>query len=592
MESNYRIHHNVTNDDRLYLLLGEDQWVKPEHKPYSEEFIRQRAGKGKFAVKLQYNQYKREYEKATDDQRLTDFPILWWAAFAKHSKRKSNTNYSDVLTLNVMMQEKITDPIAILDNAARGFLPSLKVDIPKPNGKIRTLGVPNPKKKMLEEVINLIIEPRIEKKLSSDVYGYRRGLGAQDAIKKLKTFKNKYVIEGDIEKYFDSIPHDKLLKRLEEITNGKILKMISALIKLGYYQGNEIVDTRNKGVPQGGILSPLLSNLYLTPLDDFINKRKKTMNIEYIRYADDWIVITDTMENALWLKNEIAYELEKLGLKLNAEKTRITNLHKERAKFLGIFFGNKKKRLRTHKRFYPRYMRILVKTKPIKSKINEALKLKWSKITEIESREILKRRIKDSLSIIKGSLNYVKPWIEKSRLKMLARTMTKEVQKLVIARAWGAKTKPPDNYLERVNEDLKIKWSFNDKRKSIKKVKEFDDQRLYKLAESTKMDWTCMTCNDTEECVAWVYVGDLKTTMSPEIDEISINKGRNSLIMCETCVVKHYPSALFPVDLDVKIMKEFHGIKRKFPDGLEGKVQRYNLLTSMKRQRVKQWILK
>lgn len=294
-------------------------------------------------------------------------------------------------TVDGMSIQKIDRMIELLREEKYQWKPARREYIPKKNGKKRPLGIPTWGDKLLQEVMREILEAYYEPQFSNHSHGFRPNRGCHTALQEIQIWKGtRWFIEGDISKYFDTIDHDVLLKILEKnIHDGRFLRLISNMLKAGYLDDWKFNQTIS-GTPQGGVISPLLANIYLNEFDQWIEntlipqytkgKRQKSnpvynrMNAEiskarkngdmqtahkleverrntpsvdpydenyrrcrYVRYADDFLIgFTGSKADAEEIKAAMHNFLEnELHLELSQEKTLITNASSQAAKFLG-----------------------------------------------------------------------------------------------------------------------------------------------------------------------------------------------------------------------------------------------------------------
>jgi RNA-directed DNA polymerase len=221
-------------------------------------------------------------------------------------------------------------------------------EIPKGKDKVRILGIPGIRDRVVQGALKLILEPIFEADFQEGSYGYRPKRTAHAAIDRVSTavVKNKTrVIDLDLSAYFDNVRHDILMTKVaERINDDEVMRLLKLILKVG----------GKRGVPQGGVISPLLSNIYLNEVDKMLERAKEvTRNgkftyIEYARFADDLVVLVDGFWKWEWLLKaaykRLVEEFEKLGVQMNQEKTRIVDVTQDESfSFLGFDY----RRIRT-----------------------------------------------------------------------------------------------------------------------------------------------------------------------------------------------------------------------------------------------------
>ena len=198
----------------------------------------------------------------------------------------------------------------------------LRVEIPKGAGKMRPLGIPAVKDRIVQTVLKFVIEPIFEREFLDTSYGFRPGRGCKDALREVdRLLKVGYthVVDADLTSYFDTIPHAQLMARVNErVSDGRILELIEAFLHQDIVKGVERW-TPTGGTPQGAVISPLLANVYLHPLDCLMRENGYRM----VRYADDFVVLCQTAGEAQAGLAKVQAWVEENGLTLNPDKTHV-----------------------------------------------------------------------------------------------------------------------------------------------------------------------------------------------------------------------------------------------------------------------------
>jgi len=266
--------------------------------------------------------------------------------------------------------------------------PVLRVEIPKPNGGIRQLGIPTVMDRMIQQAIVQVISPICEPHFSDTSYGFRPNRSCEKAIMKFLEYLNdgyEWIVDIDLEKFFDTVPQDRLMSLVHNIIEDGDTK---SLIRKYLHSGVIINGQRHKtlvGTPQGGNLSPLLSNVMLNELDKELEKR----GLRFVRYADDCVITVGSEAAAKRVMHSVSRFIEKrLGLKVNMTKTKITRPRE--LKYLGFGFWKSTD---------------VWKSRPHQDSVRR-FKLKLKKLTQRKWSIDLTRRIEQLNLSIRGWINY------------------------------------------------------------------------------------------------------------------------------------------------------------------------------------------
>ena len=266
--------------------------------------------------------------------------------------------------------------------------PVLRVEIPKPNGGVRKLGIPTVIDRTIEQAITQELSPIFEPLFSDHSYGFRPKRSCEQAIIKLLEYFNEdctWIVDIDLEKFFDNVPQDKLMSYVGRVIHdGDTESLIRKYLKAGVMVRGKYESTK-VGTPQGGNLSPLLSNIMLNELDKELERRE----LRFTRYADDCVIVVKSEASAKRVMHSITSWIErKLGLKVNATKTQITKPTK--LKYLGFGFWKSKDgwKARPHQESVAKFKRT----------IKKLCKRSWS--------VSLTYRIAKINAVIRGWINY------------------------------------------------------------------------------------------------------------------------------------------------------------------------------------------
>lgn len=210
--------------------------------------------------------------------------------------------------------------------------------IPKPGSREkRPLGIPTIRDRVVQSAVRDVIEPIFERDFAEQSYGFRPGRGCKDALRRVDALLKDgyvYVVDADLKSYFDTIPHERLMELIaKKISDGRVLALIESFLKQGVLDGLREW-TPEQGSPQGAVISPLLSNIYLDPLDHLM----ASAGFEMVRYADDFVILCRTAEDAVRALTLVRDWTAQAGLTLHPEKTHVAHAVADGFEFLGYLF--------------------------------------------------------------------------------------------------------------------------------------------------------------------------------------------------------------------------------------------------------------
>jgi len=300
--------------------------------------------------------------------------------------------------------------------------PVLRVEIPKPSGGKRKLGIPTVVDRTIQQAMVQVLSPMFEPTFSENSYGFRPGRSCEQAILKLLEYFNEgylWIVDIDLEKFFDNVPQDKLMSYAHRVINdGDTESLIRKYLKAGVMV-NGLYEATELGTPQGGNLSPLLSNIMLNELDKELERR----GLRFARYADDCVIVVGSEASAKRVMYSITSWIErKLGLKVNATKTQITRPTKLKYLGFGFWKSNEGWKARAHQDSIAKFKR----------KLKKLCKRSWS--------VDLTYRIGKINQLTRGWINYFAIADMKNQMKSIDEHL-RTMMRIIIWKQWKVPSK-------------------------------------------------------------------------------------------------------------------------------------------------------
>ena len=277
--------------------------------------------------------------------RITEDLML--KAFKTVKKNKGSAGL-DRVTISMYEKNLFENLTSLMKELKKGLYqpkPLRRVYIPKSDGKTRPLGIPSVKCRVAHEVIRRLINSTFEKRFHDNSFGFRMGRNCHQAVERVLQYAEqglRYIVDIDIKGFFDNIPHKLIMDSVAaRIADGNILDTIERLLNSGVMEDGKFITTL-KGTPQGGVISPLLSNIVLDHLDWYLDME----GLPFVRYADDFVILCKTETEAKKAMELVRIFLDGMNLEMSTEKSKINHISKG-FDFLGFTINSRSVKMRT-----------------------------------------------------------------------------------------------------------------------------------------------------------------------------------------------------------------------------------------------------
>jgi len=255
-------------------------------------------------------------------------PPIWTAPLARSGARAGGAGAEEQTVMHFARQEAAE--LARLHTQLRDGTyrpqPVRRAWIPKPgSNERRPLGIPAVRDRVVQAALRHVLEPIFEPEFAAQSYGFRPGRGAKDALRRVDPLLkagHHWVVDADLKSYFDTIPHERLLALVKaRVADGRVLALVESFLRAGVLEEAKGWQPTELGTPQGGVISPLLANLYLDPFDHQMARA----GWELVRYADDFVLLCRSEAEAQAALSQVRAWVDEAGLTLHPEKTRIVD---------------------------------------------------------------------------------------------------------------------------------------------------------------------------------------------------------------------------------------------------------------------------